>query len=119
MNPAQDYILSQPEPFRSILLHLEATVQGELKEAQLLYKYRVPFFYIDNKPFCYLIHTKGYIDVGFWNSAHMTVHSDKMITAKRKHMKSLRYKSLVEINQQVLIEVLQDAYANRHKGFYK
>lgn len=27
MNPAEDYILSQPEPFRSMLLHLQSVIE--------------------------------------------------------------------------------------------
>lgn len=119
MNPAQDYMLSKPEPFRSILLELCAIIEAQIPEVQLKYKWRIPAYYINNKPFCYLNLSKDYIDLGFWHAAHITVHPDKLIAEKRVFIRTLRYRSLVEIEHQVLIDVLADAYNNKHKGFYK
>ncbi|MGK0211575.1 MAG: hypothetical protein ACI9D4_001906, partial [Polaribacter sp.] len=42
MNPAEDYIINQPEPYRSILLDLQILVESTLPEIELLYKYRIP-----------------------------------------------------------------------------
>lgn len=119
MNPAEAYILNQQEPFRSILLHLQAVIESTILEAELLYKYKAPFYYINKKPFCYLNCTKGYVDIGFWNGAHLTLHQDHLVSKDRKHMKSLRYFTLEEINQEVLIAILQEAYSVRDKKYYK
>ena len=121
MNPAELYILNQPEPFRSMLLHLQVIVENTLPEADLKYKYKIPFYYVDGTPCCYLNvpKNKAFVDVGFWNAAHLTVNLVYMTTAKRKVMKSLRYTSLEEINDTILIEVLRDAYAVRDKKFFK
>ena len=119
MNPAEDYILNQPEPFRGILLHVQLMVERTVTTVELKYKYRIPFYYINGRPFCYLNQSKDYVDVGFWNAAHLSVHLDKMTTAGRKMMKSLRYKSLEEIDDTVLTEVLKDAYSVRDKKFWK
>lgn len=121
MNPAEDYILNQPEPFRSMLLHLQVIIERTLPEVDLKYKYRIPFYYVEGSPCCYLnvAKHKDYIDVGFWNAAHLTVHLEHMTTAKRKVMKSLRYKTLEDINDKILIEVLQNAYEVRDKKFFK
>jgi len=88
-------------------------------DVDLKYRYRIPFFYIDGKPFCYMNQSKDYVDLGFWSAAHLTKHVELMVTEKRKVMKSLRYTSLEEIDDKVLIEVLQDAYSVRSKKFYK
>jgi len=119
MNPSEEYILNQPEPFRSILLHLQSVIEMTITDVDLKYRYRVPFYYIDGRPFCYLNQAKDYIDVGFWNAAHLTKNLEFMTTAGRKMMKSLRYKSLEEINDKILIEVLQEAFEVRDKKFYK
>jgi len=121
MNPAEDYILNAQEPFRSILLHLQVIIAQTLPEVDLKYKWRLPCFYIGKSPICYLNvqQKKGYVDVGFWNSAHITKHPDKLISEKRKVVRSLRYTSLEEIDDQVLIAVLNDAYSVRMNGFYK
>ncbi|WP_368662250.1 DUF1801 domain-containing protein [Zobellia laminariae] len=65
MNPAENYILDKPEPFRSILLHLQSVIERTVPQVDLKFKYRVPFYYINGTPFCYLNQTKDYIDLGF------------------------------------------------------
>ncbi len=119
MNPAENYILKQSEPFRSVLLHLQSVIEHTISNVDLKYKYRIPFYYINGKPFCYLNQSKDYVDLGFWNASSLTKHVELMVTEKRKIMKSLRYKSLEEINNTILIEVLQDAYSVRNEKFYK
>lgn len=118
MNPAEDYILNQPEPFRSILLHLQAMIEHTVSGVDLKYKYKVPFFYIVGKPFCYLNQSKDYVDVGFCNGSLLTVHTEHLTIAGRKTIRSLRYTSLEEINDTVLVAILQDAYSVQHKKFY-
>ena len=119
MNPAETYILDQPEPYRSILLHLQTLIESTLPELQLKYKYRIPFYYTAGKPFCYLNQTKNYVDVGFWHSAHLSMHTDKMVSKDRKIMKSLRYFQVADVDAAILIDVLQEAYSFRDKGFWK
>ncbi len=118
MNPAEDYMLKQSEPFKGILLYLQTVIEGEIPGLELKYKYKIPFYYLEGRPFCYLNQSKDYVDLGFWNAAHLSVHLEKMETAGRKMMRSLRYKSLQEIDQHVLIEVLENAYQVRDKKFY-
>ncbi len=110
MNPAEEYILKQQEPFKSILLHLQVIVETTLPDVELLFKWRVPFYYEGQHPVCYLNVTKGYVDVGFWGAQYFTKHLDKLESDKRKYVKSLRYRTIEEIDDQVLIEVLEQAY---------
>ena len=121
MNPAENYILNQIEPYRSILLHLQVIIENTLPEADLKFKWKLPCYYIDKTPCCYLIvpKNKDFVDLGFWNAAHLTIHLDKMTTEGRKMIGSLRYKSLNEIDDKVLIEVLLDAYSVKDKKFWK
>ncbi len=120
MNPAENYILNQAEPFRSILLHLQAVIECIIPEAQLKFKWKLPCYYIDDSPFCYMNvpAKKGYVDLGFWRSAHLTAHADKMTIDGRKVIKSLRYTSLTALDETVLKEILQDAYAIKDKKFW-
>ncbi|MEX0275612.1 MAG: DUF1801 domain-containing protein [Flavobacteriaceae bacterium] len=120
MNPAEDYILSQEEPFKGILLQLQVTIEGMFPDIELKFKYRVPFYYFGKTPFCYLNapRGKGFVDVGFWASAHLTKHLDQMVTENRKVMRSLRYRTPQEINHQVLTEILMDAHSVYKKGFW-
>ncbi len=121
MNPAEVYILEQSEPFRSMLLHLQVVIETTLPEVTLKYKYKIPFYYVGGNPFCYLNvpKNKAYVDVGFWNAAHLTVYTEHLKAAGRKVMKSLRYQSLDEIHEEILVAILKDAYSVRDKKFYK
>jgi len=112
MNPAEEYILNQSEPFRSMLLHLQAVIETTVPEAVLKYKYRIPFYYINGKPFCYLNQAKDYIDVGFWHAAHLRMHVALMHSAGRKVVKSLRYKNLEAIDNKILIAILKEPRVN-------
>lgn len=121
MNPAEEYILNQPEPFRSMLLHLKSVIEMVISEVDMKYKWRIPCFYDGKRPICYMNVSakKGYVDLGFWNSEHLTVHLEHLVTEKRKVVKSLRYTSLEEINNTILTEVVQNAHSLKEKGFYK
>ena len=121
MNPAEEYILNQIEPFRSMLLHIKSVIESVIPEVELKYKWKIPCFYVGKSPICYLnvALKKNFVDVGFWNSTHLTKHLDKMVTENRKVVKSLRYKTLEEIDDEVLIAVLKEADALKGEGFYK
>jgi len=122
MNPAEQYILNQPEYFRAILLHLQILVAHTLPEIELKYKYKIPFYYLKGKPFCYFnaSHKKQFVDVGFVKGPQIKIHQEHQITEKRKKMMSLRYTSLVAIYNNVFIDVLKAAselYLNKTNSF--
>ena len=119
MNPAENYILKQEEPFRSILMHLQVVIEHTLPEVELKYKWRIPCYYIGKKPICYLNQSKDFIDVGFWHSAHLLKYAAYLVTENRKIVKSLRYKTLEDVNDTVLIEILKEVDRLKEKGFYK
>ncbi len=121
MNPAEVYILKQPEPYRSIVLHLKAVIELTIKEADLVFKWALPCFYLGKTPYCYINVSvkRKYVDLGFWHSAHLTKHLDKMVGENRKVIKSLRYSSLEGIDDEILIAVLKDALSVSTKGFVK
>jgi len=85
----------------------------------LKFKYKIPFYYLQGRPYCYLNQSKNYVDLGFWNAAHLSVHLEHMTTAGRKIMRSLRYTSLEEIDHIILVEVLKDAYRLKDEKFWK
>ncbi|MDC8004449.1 DUF1801 domain-containing protein [Aureisphaera galaxeae] len=117
MNPAEEYILRQEEPFRSMLIHIQVIIEATVPDVRLAYKWRLPFFYVEKKPICYLNVTKGYVDIGFWTAKYFTKHKELLVSENRKQVKSLRYWNLDEINDPVLIEVLEQAYTYRREKF--
>jgi hypothetical protein len=120
VKPAEVYILKQPDPFRSILLHLQVIIETTIRDAELKFKWGLPFYYIDGKqPFCYTNCTKGYVDLVFWHGTHLTLHEDVLVLGGRKHFRSLRYYAIEEIDQEVLLDVLLEAYSVKDKKYYK
>ncbi len=100
-------------------MHLQAFIERQVPEAELKYKWKVPFFYLKGKPFCYLNQSKHYVDLGFWNAAHLTVHPGQLVADGRKVMRSLRYTALADIDHDILASVLQNACEVHGKGFWK
>lgn len=121
MNPAENYILNKPEPFKSILIQLQILVESNFPQADLKYKWNLPVYYIDDKPLCYLNASlkKGYVDLAFWASAHLENFDEYLVTENRKVVKSLRYKSVKEIDGEILLMILKEAVNKKDKGFYK
>lgn len=112
MKPADLYILNQPEQYRSIFLHIIAVVENTLPEVTLEYKWTVPYFYYKKKPFCYLnaSHKHQFVDVGFAKGFHLKKNLDHLIADNgRNTVKSLRYKSLEAIDNDVMISVIREA----------
>ena len=108
MNPAEVYILKQEEPYKSILLQLQTIIEAVVPDCELLYKWRIPFYYINNGiPLCSLNQSKDYVDLGFWHYDKMDKYTNLFIDTNRKIIRSLRYKSVEDINADVLIYVLQ------------
>ncbi|MCM5661421.1 DUF1801 domain-containing protein [Galbibacter mesophilus] len=108
MNPAETYILKQPEKYREILMYLQLIIEKSINDLELKFKWHLPFYYYKTKPFCYLNVTHGYVDLCFMKGTQLTQHQDKLIGENRKLVKSLRYWSLDEINKTVIHEVLEE-----------
>lgn len=89
-------------------MHLQILVEHTLPEIELKYKYKIPFYYLKGKPFCYFnaSHKKHFVDVGFVKGPEINIHQEHQITEKRKKVMSLRYTSLNAINESIFIDVL-------------
>jgi hypothetical protein len=113
MKPAEEYILKQPEHYQAIILHLFAVVEQVIPEVELLFKWHMPFYYYNKKPFCYLnvLKKENAIDLCFMKGHLLKRHKDKMIDKDRKLVTSLRYVNLKSIDNKVLNEVLLEVKA--------
>lgn len=111
MRLTDEYIFRQPEKYQSILLHLISVFESEIPELELLFKWGIPYFYFHKKPFCYLApnHKKGYVDAGFARGFQLKRNQEYLVDEKRNTVKSLRYSSLESINNEVLVDVIQEA----------
>ncbi len=112
MKPAEIYILNQQENFREILYNLQVVIEKCIpNDLQLLYKWKLPFYYYKGKPFCYfnVSYKNNYVDLGIFNGYELTNTSTKLISENRSMMKSLRYYSLEELDNELLVEILEES----------
>lgn len=121
MKPAEEYILNQLEPFKSILLHLQVLIESNFTDVELKYKWRIPVYYVNEHQLCYLnaSHKKGYVDVGFWAKGILEDFNSFLISEGRTVVKSLRYTSAEDIDEKILLQVLEEVTKHHHKGFWK
>lgn len=110
MKPAEEYILNQPEPYRSIIFNLQIVIESQIPNLELLYKWKIPFYYYRGKPFCFInvSHKKKYVDLVIVKGFQIKNHQEHLISENRSIMKSLRYSSLEEIDNKILIEIIQE-----------
>ena len=112
MNPIEQYILNQKEPLQSIMLYLRQVIMETLPEVEEKYKYKIPFYYYNNKPLCYLniLKNTNYVDFAFVNGSRLS-NKHKLLKAgnNRKMVKSIACSSLENINVTTLKEILLEA----------
>ena len=115
MNPAENYIITRKEPFKSMLLQIQVLIENTFPEATLEYKWKIPNYYYQGKPLCYLnaSYKKGFVDVGFWAKNGLKDFEAHLHSEGRSVVKSLRYFSVNDINAPILIAVLQASYNER------
>ena len=118
LRPAEQYLFNLDEPFRGIGLEVKAIIESTLPDLTLTYKWHLPFYCHGKKSFCYINQSKDYLDLVFYHAAHFTKHLDILVAEDRKIVRSLRYRSLEEIDVPTLQEVLHHAYSVKHLGFY-
>lgn len=121
MKPAEQHILNQIEPYKSILLHLQVLIEANFPDVELKYKWRMPVYYLNGHQLCYLNTSvkKGYIDVGFWAKNILQDFNAFLISDGRAVVKSLRYFSIEDINEEILLQVVEEVSKHNHKGFWK
>ncbi|WP_428740889.1 DUF1801 domain-containing protein [Tenacibaculum sp.] len=121
MKPAEEYILKQPEPFKSILLHLQVLIESNCTDIELKYKWKIPVYYVNGHQLCYLnaSHKKGFVDVGFWAKGILQDFDAFLVSEGRTVVKSLRYTFVEDINEEIFLQVVKEVTNHNHKGFWK
>ena len=93
------------------MLHIVSVIENTIPEVTLEYKWTVPYFYYKKKPFCYLnaSHKHHFVDVGFAKGFQLKQNQQYLVADNgRNTVKSLRYYSLDEVDNEVLISVLKE-----------
>lgn len=111
MKPAEVYILNQPNKYKEMILNLQVIIEKEVPKAVLLFKWKIPYYYLDGKPFCFLnvSHKGKYVDLAFNKGYQLKQHQHHLVGEKRNTFKSLRYFSIEDLDVIIVQEVLQEA----------
>ena len=112
MNPAEQHICNQKEPYQSIMLYVRSVILKTLPEVTEKYNYKVPYYLHNNKPICYLNILKGtnYVDVAFIQGVLLEGnYSQLKDDNNRKQVRSLQVKKIEEFDELLFVELLNDA----------
>jgi hypothetical protein len=112
MNPIEQHIFNQKEPYQSIMVYVRSVVFKTLPDIEERFSYKIPFFNIHKKPLLYLNVLKGtnYVDVAFVQGILLEEKYPNLKNHNnRKQVRSLQVKSLENFDELQFIELLKDA----------
>lgn len=113
LKPAEEYIFKQSQEFQEILYYLKTVVEQEFPNVDLLYKWKLPFFYFKGKPVIYfnVNAKKKYVDVGFFYGSKMKKNMEYFIIGNRTVVKLLRYTKIDAIPDAILRAAIREVKA--------
>jgi hypothetical protein len=112
MNPVDQYLFSQKEPYQSILLYVRSVIIKTLPKIEEKYNYKVPFYHHNKKPLCYLniLKRTNYVDIAFVQGIFLQNKFPQLKNYnKRKQVRSLQIKSLENFDEFMFKELLKEA----------
>jgi len=112
MNPSENYILKQREPYQSIMLYVRSVILKTLPETKEKYNYGIPFYHYNNKPFLYLNILKGtdFVDVAFVQGILLQDRYPELKDYNnRKQVRSIQVKSLEDFDELLFVKILSEA----------
>lgn len=116
MNASERYIEDAPEKYRETLYVLREIILNSSPFIEEKIAYTVPFF----KHFgmlCYIAHGKRGVEVGFWRGNELSNIQGALTNDERKIVRSLVYQKPEDINEQILMEILQEAMMLNEERF--
>jgi len=112
----EKYIHDAPEKYREMLFRLREIIVNSSPFIEEKIAYTVPFF----KHFgmlCYISHGKRGVEVGFWRGNELSNEQGVLSQDERKIVRSLIYQEPEDINEQILMEILQEAMMLNEEHF--
>jgi hypothetical protein len=116
MNASERYIEDAPEKYRETLYVLREIILNSSPFIEEKIAYTVPFF----KHFgmlCYIAHGKRGVEVGFWRGNELSDVQGALTRDERKIVRSLVYQKPEDIDEQILMEILQEAMMLNEERF--
>ena len=112
MNPIEQHIYNQEEPYQSIMLYVRSVILKTIPTVEEKYSYRLPFFNVFDKPMLYLNVLKGtnFVDVAFVQGIILEEKYPQLKNHNnRKQVRSLQVKSLEDFDELMFVQLLKDA----------
>jgi len=112
MNPVEQHILNQKEPYQAIMLYIRGVIFKTLPYIEEKYKYKVPYYEHNNKPMLYLNILRGtnYVDVAFVQGILLEEKYPKLKNNNnRKQVRSLQIRNLEDLDELIFVQLLKDA----------
>lgn len=112
MNPVEQHIFNQQEPYQSIMLYVRSVIKRTLPDVKEKYSYKIPFYNCYNKPMLYMGVLKGtnYVDVAFVQGILLEQDFPELKDYKnRKQVRSLQVTSIEDFDELMFIELLKKA----------
>ena len=116
MTASEKYIEDAPEKYRETLCVLREIILNSSPFIEEKIAYTIPFF----KHFgmlCYIAHGKRGVEVGFWRGNELSNEQGALTNDERKIVRSLVYQKVEDIDQQILMEILQEAMMLNEERF--
>jgi hypothetical protein len=110
----QNFYLEKEEPLKSCLYALQGIILSFDERVTEHWKYKVPFFYFNGKPFCYLWYNKKNNEpyIGIVKGCY--IDHPMLESGNRKKMKIIRINPCSDIPIESILEILTLA-----RTFYK
>lgn len=112
MDLVSEYIYQHKQPYREIMIEVREVIYKAEPKITENFKYKIPFFMHQNKPMIYLNVLKGtnFVDVAFVQGVLLEEKYPQLKNYNnRKQVRSLQLKSLSEIDEVMLINLVKDA----------
>ena len=109
MNPIEQHIFKQEEPYKSMMLFVRDIIKSVLPEVDEKYSYKIPFYHYKKKPLVYLNRLRGthFLDVSFLDGAILQKEFPQLKDYNnRKRARSLQFNSLENIDVELLQAVI-------------
>lgn len=112
LNPIENYFLRQEEPYQSIMLYVRSLLLKQPFGIVEKYKYGIPFYYVNNKPLCYLNVLKGtnFVDIAFVKGVLLQEDFPHLRDYKnRKYTRSVQLSRIDDLQETNFLCLLESA----------
>ena len=109
MNPVEEHIFRQTEPYQSMMLYVRDVLKTTLPTVVEKYSFRLPFYHYNKKSLLYknVLRGTNFLDIAFMDGAILETKFPQLKDHNnRKRVRSIQYKSIEEIDTALLQQII-------------